>query len=228
MIIMRQICNWPDSTVCVVATEAPARRIPVSRGEESEGQSEEEGGAAARRRVKISSLTHIKERDFNALRERHRNLRNRMRERARKEKEAEALEAAKSAARTRDREEELTPARSFSRNRNNLLVTDADPRRNSVRSRNREEEEEEEEPSRNSFRNRGALLFLNRQQEEREDDVARLRGRVELSAPVTTARTRKKLEPIGRSQIYRLLLLLLTTNRATDQLAKPIPDRPAV
>ena len=224
MIIMRQICNWPDSTVCVVATEAPARRIPVSRGEESEGQSEEEGGAAARRRVKISSLTHIKERDFNALRERHRNLRNRMRERARKEKEAEALEAAKAAERTRDREEELTPARSFSRNRNNLLVTDADPRRNSVRSRNREEEEEE--PSRNSFRNRGALLFLNRQQEEREDDVARLRGRVELSAPVTTARTRKKLEPIGRSQIYRLLLL--TTNQPTDQLAKPIPDRPAV
>ena len=207
MMILRQICNWPDSTVCVVATEAPARRIPVSRGEDSEGEGGEEGGEAARRRVKISSLTHIKERDFNALRERHRNLRNRMRERARKEKEAEALEAAKSAARTRDREEELEPARSFSRNRNNLLVTDADPRRNSVRSRNREEEKDEE-PSRNSFRNRGALLFLNRQQEEREDDVGRLRGRVELSAPVTTARTRKKLEPIGRSQIYRLV----TTN----------------
>ena len=75
-----KICNWPDTTTCVqeLKPKKPIRTKTVKIEEDEERRRN-------RDREEVSSLFHVKERDFSSLRDRHRRLRARIRQRDKEE-----------------------------------------------------------------------------------------------------------------------------------------------
>ena len=71
-----RICNWPDSTVCVQELVKPKKTVKIDEDDEKRRN---------RDREEVSSLFHVKERDFSSLRDRHRRLRERIRQRDKEE-----------------------------------------------------------------------------------------------------------------------------------------------